>query len=274
MKKLITVMAALLLTGLVATVASASEDEKIAAYFYAPYADTAAVKKKLEEGGFEVVATYSPTKKSETVVVTCPGLKKLASKPGRGFGAVMRVLVDDEHRRVAYTNPVYFEKAFLQDDYDPAIVSKVRQKLVAALGKDGESPDAQEADDLAGYHFMMGMPYYEDVYELAEGKNEELLGKLEGYKGGKMVVFTLDLGNGSTLVGVDLDRRTKKFTKKIGTQNAEILPYTILIEDGKATALAAKYYLAVSYPLLSMGEFMTIATVPGAIEKELEKPFR
>ena len=89
-----------------------------------------------------------------------------------------------------------------------------------------------------------------------------------------MVVFKLELPNGSTLVGVDLDKRTKKFVKKIGTQNAEILPYTILIEDGKATALAAKYYIAISYPMLTMGEFMTIATVPGAIEKDLEKPFK
>jgi hypothetical protein len=36
----------------------------------------------------------------------------------------------------------------------------------------------------------------------------------------------------------------------------------------------AKYYIALSYPLLTMTEFTTIATVPGAISKELAKPFK
>ncbi|MEJ2469009.1 MAG: hypothetical protein P8Y51_08120, partial [Campylobacterales bacterium] len=66
----------------------------------------------------------------------------------------------------------------------------------------------------------------------------------------------------------------KQFIHVLGTQNAEILPYTILIEDGNATALEAKYYIAISYPLLTMTEFMNIASVPGAIEEELERPFR
>ena len=66
----------------------------------------------------------------------------------------------------------------------------------------------------------------------------------------------------------------KKFIKKIGRANASVLPYCISIEDSKATALAAKYYLAISYPLLSMGEFMTISTVPGAIKQDLTKAFK
>ncbi len=37
--------------------------------------------------------------------------------------------------------------------------------------------------------------------------------------------------------------------------------------------MAPKFYLAVSYPQLSMGQFMRIATVPGAIERDLKKPF-
>ncbi len=248
--------------------------QKVNAYYYAPFVDSATAQEKLKAAGFDVVATYHPTKKSESIIITCPGLKKAAAKPTRGFAAVMRVLVDEENNRIAYTNPIYFEKAFLQDDYNHAIAAKVLSKLQTAFGEATPSTDAYDYDDLAGYHFMMGMPYYEDPYELGEGKNAELLAKLDAYKKGKMVVFKLDLGNGRTLVGVDLDKRTKKFVKKIGTQNAEILPYTILIEDGKAIALAAKYYIAISYPMLSMGEFMTIATVPGAIEKDLEKPFK
>jgi hypothetical protein len=38
--------------------------------------------------------------------------------------------------------------------------------------------------------------------------------------------------------------------------------------------LSAKYFIAISYPLLTMSEFMTIATVPGAIENDLKKIFK
>lgn len=247
---------------------------KVPAYYYAAYADVPTVKEKLASGGFEVLATYAPTAQSTSIVVTCPGLKKAASKPGRGFAAVMRVLVDNEHKRVAYTNPIYFSKAFLQDDYDDAIAHKAADKLAKALGKGAPSPDVLEYGDLADYHYMFGMPYYKDMDVLAKGDNGALLKKLKAFEGGKRVVFTLDLGNGAVLAGYALSPETAAFVKKIGTQNAQVLPYLVLIEDGKAKALAAKYYLAISYPLLSMGEFMTISSTPGEILDELEQPFK
>lgn len=270
MKKLLGLVAAFLLTSVMAF---ADEPKgEVSAYNYTKYADSATVKKELADGGFEVLASYAPTKQSETLIVTCPGLKKMASKPGRGFGAVMRVLVDGEHKRVAYTNPLYFSKGFMQDDYDFAIASKAADKLAAALGKGKPSPDKLKYEDLSEYHFMMGMPYYQDMEIVGEGKNSELLAKLKAYNGGKNIVFTLNLGD-STLVGFDLSEETKKFVEKIGTQNAEVLPYMVLIEDEQAKALAAKYYLAVSYPQLSMGEFMTIANTPGDILDDLEAAF-
>jgi len=38
--------------------------------------------------------------------------------------------------------------------------------------------------------------------------------------------------------------------------------------------LNAKYYIAISYPLLTMTEFMGIATVPDAVTKSLQKIFK
>ncbi|MDD2791090.1 MAG: hypothetical protein PHU40_10555, partial [Sulfurimonas sp.] len=90
----------------------------------------------------------------------------------------------------------------------------------------------------------------------------------------KELVFAIKLSDTSTLLGYDLGKRTKKFVDKIGRANAAILPYCIAIENGKATALSAKYYIAISYPLLDMSGFMGIMTVPGAIVKDLEKPFQ
>ena len=131
-----------------------------------------------------------------------------------------------------------------------------------------------DGDDLADFHFMFGMPYYQEVDELREGSNANLLTTIKEYKKGKLVIFELKLSDNSTLIGYELGKRTKKFIKKIGRANAAVLPYCISIENGMASSLAAKYYLAVSYPLLTMGEFMTISTVPGAIKQDLTKPFK
>ena len=97
---------------------------------------------------------------------------------------------------------------------------------------------------------------------------------LERVKGNKRLVFTQKLENGSTLIGIELRKRTRKFTKRIGRNNAAMLPYPILIEDGKARILDPKYYISLMYPMLKMSEFMTIATVPDAMVKDCEKMFQ
>jgi hypothetical protein len=248
--------------------------QKISAYFYAAYENNATVEAKLASAGFEIVATYSATKESETIIITNDALKTAADKPGRGFGAILRVLIDNKNHRIAVTNPVYFGKAFFQKEFDYALAKKLTEALNEALGEMTASPDVSNFDDLASYRFMIGMPTYKDTYLLGEGDDASLLAKLNAYKNGEDVVFTLPLGEGRTLVGFNLDKKTNGFVSKIGTQNAEVLPYTILIEEGKATALKVEYYIAISYPMLSMGQFMTIATLPGAVERELEKPFK
>jgi len=82
------------------------------------------------------------------------------------------------------------------------------------------------------------------------------------------------LASGATLVGIKLSKRTRKFTKRIGRNNAAMLPYPILIEKGKAKILDPKYYISFMYPMLTMSEFMTIATVPDAMLKDCEKVFK
>jgi len=249
---------------------------KVSAYLVGGYVDAESAQAKLKEAGFDVVTTYDVDKKGNyvSIVFTNDAMKSAASKPNRGFAAVLRLLVNNEKKEIRITNPVYFGKAFLQDDFDYQAALATEKSLSAAFGELKGSEDKWEFDALADYHFMMGMPYYNDSYLLGEGSNADLLKKVKTYKKGKNVLFELSLGEGRTLVGYELSARTSKFVKKTGYKNAAILPYTILIEDGKAKSLAGKYYIAISYPMLTMGEFMKIATVPGAIEKELAKPFK
>jgi len=246
----------------------------ISTYLVGEYVDTKSASKKLQAAGFDVIAVYESVKKGTTLVFTNEALKKEASKPGRAYAAVLRLFVDKQEKMISFTNPIYFGKAFMQDEYNGAVFEA---QLVAIKSQfDGlkESSDRLNANDISEYHFMMGMPYYEDKDLLAKGANAALVKKAREYKKGKLLVFELKLSENSTLFGYDLGKRTKKFVKKIGRANAAVLPYCISVENGVATSLEAKYYLAVSYPLLTMSTFTTIATVPGAIKKDLEKVFK
>lgn len=251
-------------------------EAKVSTYLVGAYVDADAAQAKLTEAGFEVVTAYKVDKKGEytSVVFTNDAMKAAANKSDRGFAAVLRLLVNNEKQEISITNPVYFGKAFMQDEFDYQAALAIEKSLSGAFGELKGSEDKWEYEGLASYHFMMGMPYYEESAVVAEGDNAELLEKAKAYKKGKNLIFELQLGEGRTLLGYELGKKTSKFVKKIGYQNAQILPYTVLIEDGKAKMLAPKYYIAISYPQLTMGEFMTIASVPGAIEKDLAKPFK
>lgn len=249
---------------------------EVSTYLVGSYVDADTAEAKLTEAGFEVVTAYKVDKKGQyiTIVFTNSAMKAASSSTDRGFAAIGRLLINNEKQEISITNPVYFGKAFLQDEFEYQAALAVEKSLTDAFGPLTGSADKWEFDGLSSYHFMMGMPYYEENAVLAEGDNSELLEKAKAYKKGKNLIFELPLGEGRTLVGYGLGKKTSKFVKKIGYQNAGLLPYTVLIEEGKAKMLAPKYYIAISYPQLSMGEFMTIASVPGAIEKDLAKPFK
>ncbi|MBU0720701.1 hypothetical protein KJ877_05120 [bacterium] len=250
------------------------EGQEISTYLLGDYVDVKNAKSKLENAGFEIIASYSPVKKGTTLVFTNEALKAEGVKPGKAHAAVLRLFIDEKEKKISFTNPVYFGKAFMQDKYEHAVFNAQFEAINSAFPGLKNSADKMKYDDLAGYHFMVGMPYYDDVDELGEGATAELLEKAKNFKKGKLIIFELKLSDNCFLVGYDLSKRTKKFVEKIGRANGAILPYTIAIEDGKATSMEAKYYIALSYPLLTMTEFTTIATVPGAVAKELEKPFK
>ena len=259
-----------------AGIATKPAEAEVSTYLVGAYVDADAAQTKLAEAGFDVVTAYKVDKKGQyiTVVFTNTAMKAAADKTDRGFAAIGRLLVNNEKREISITNPVYFGKAFMQDEFDYQAALTIEKSLTDVFGPFTASADKWEFDGLASYHFMMGMPYYEESAVLAEGDNAELLEKAKAYKKGKNLVFELQISEDRTLVGYALGKRTSKFVKKVGYQNAGVLPYTVLIEDGKAKILAPKYYIAISYPQLTMGEFMTIASVPGAIEKDLAKPFK
>ena len=255
---------------------SGLEGKKVSTYLVGTYVSVDDAKAKLSDAGFEVLATYPSVKKGTTIVFTNDAIKAEAAKPGRAYVAVLRLFVDDKKKMISFANPVYFGKAFMQDEYNHTVFNGALEAINSAFPGLKGSKDAMLFDNLAGYHFMMGMPYYQDQDLLGKpsATTAEAVAKAKKYKKGKAVIFELKLSDTTTLLGYDLGKRTKKFVKKIGRANAAILPWCVAIENGQAKALNAKYYIALSYPLLDMGGFMGIATVPGAIIKDLEKAFK
>lgn len=244
---------------------------RISAHLRGEFMEVKKVEEKLKAAGFEVLVSAPVNKKSTliSVVFTDKSIVSMASKSTRGFMATLRVLVDIKEKTISITNPLYMAKGFLQSDFDKKSAHKILLRLINEFPALKNSKDALKYQLLAKYQFMNGMPHYEDMIEVASGPD-----LLEKIKDNKKVVFSLTLENGSTLIGIKLSKRTRKFTKRIGRNNAAMLPLPILIENGKAMILDPKYYIAFMYPLLKMSEFMTIATVPDGMIKDAEKVFK
>jgi hypothetical protein len=252
-------------------------DGKVSTYLRGALQDVDSVKSKLSEGGFIVLSSSLLNKKGTltSVVFTDDTLSAMANKKERGFIASLRVLVDNENSQISITNPLYFAKAFMQDDYDEAGALTTLSKITKIFSGLKDSKEELKYKDLAGFHFMFGMPYYDEMIKVAEAGNaSELLERLKAKDGGANLIFSQKLSENRILVGVKLSDNTSKFIEKVGVENAALLPYPVLLENGKAMILAPKYYIAIAYPLLKMSQFMRISTIPGAIEKDCKKLFK
>ncbi len=242
---------------------TAPAPEVLSTYYAAKAQDVKKLQSKLKANGFSILAVTAPIKGSTVITVTNKELKNTNS-----WLATLNILVNEKEVRVQ--NPSYFGAAYLQDEFKYGQFAGTLKSLQKALGDLYTVEDKFKLSKLPKYQFMMGMAHVGDTIEVGEG--EDLDTKL---KDNKYVSYSLKLPNGSTLVGHNLRSRTNKFLLKIDAgHNAHILPYRSMIKDGKAVMLDPKYYLAVSLPLLSMGEFMKIASAPGEIEKDIKRSYK
>ncbi len=263
-----------ILLGLLALLSSVFGAD-ISTYEYATYQDTPSTKNALATNGFTIVGEYDAMQDPNyhVIVYTCPTLKKGASTKDRGFAGVQKVLVDTTNNTLVLTNPEYFLSAYLQDDFNADNAKRINSKLTKTFGELKGSEDTLEDDDIAGYHFMMGMPYYEDMIEVAQG--DDLLAKLQK-NAGDNVVFTLQVGD-ATVVGVAMptENGEKSYISAIkGEKHTAFLPYMVLIQGDEAKIMHPKYALAIAYPKLSMGDFMGISGTPGDIEDYFTSLFK
>ena len=249
------------------------DNARVTAYLQSPLLTVDEVVAKLKQENFEILSVYKVDKKgtATSIVFTNDAIKKAASVNMRGFAGTLRIVVDKENKLVNISNPIYMLKAFMQKEYNPNVAEKVLTQIHTIFSDLKASTEIVKFLALERFQFIENMPFYQDMQIIAKAKNEELLKRAQK---SKKIVYEQHLENGSIIVGVELGSRTSKFVKKIGYQNSGLLPYPVLIEDGEAKILAPQYYIAVMYPKLKMSKFMTIATVPGAINKDIDKIFR
>jgi len=248
-------------------VLSTTAPKMMTAYYVADYQTVDKVKKKLETNGFVLLAVNEIFPHKTVLTFTNSELQKTNS-----FLSALHLLVNDNNE-IRVQNPSYFGAAFLQDKYKYGQFKETLLNLQSVLGDMYEVEDKFEFDELADYNFMLGMPDKNDMITVAKGK--DLVSRLKEKNATQYIAYSLQLPNGTTLVGHKLQHNTYEYIKTIKEEhNVQLFPYEIMIRENKAVMLHPKYYLALSLPLLSMTDFMKIASAPAQIVKDIEKAYK
>ncbi len=241
---------------------------------------------RLAAGGFAVVGRYEPYDGAVVMAITSEELKAGAASARFGaYAAAQRVTVTKvgDEIQVAYTNPVYMAAAYrMSADFSP-----VAAKLAAALGSLEEygPKDGKRAKDLKRYHYMLGMPYFDDPWRIATfPSQEEALRAVEAGlaagRGGTKQVYRVTVSPEETVFGVALsdgcggDANVMRKIDFKPLRSTGHLPYELLVSKGEVYALHAKFRIAVNFTDLSMmGEhsFMGIRCAPDSIEGALKQ---
>ena len=246
----------------------------------------ATVSKKLKDAGFEVIGTYHPKgiEDSGVVVATDKGMLDAIAKTGGDaiVGAAIRVGFD-ARGQVSYMNPEYWYRAYLRKNYsaNENAVKALEAHLKAALGAGKSFGGDVDESDLAKYHYMFGMEYFDDDRDLATHDSFEkavdavranlakgVADTSEVYEvvmpERKIAVFGVAMNNPKMGDGMWVSAIS-------GKSNIAALPYEVFVDGNKTEALYGRYRIALSWPSLTMVSFGRIMSTPGDIKSTLEQ---
>ncbi len=286
-------MAALLLGSLLCFTAAAEELLQPFVHAYTAQgtldAEVDKVRASLKDKQFTILGEYRPFEGAHVIAVTTPEMTGAgAGSEFGGFGAANHVALTavDDGVQVSYINPPYMAAAYRLPEPPP----QTARHLAEALGAKAAYGTAagRSAEALKGYHYMMGMEYFPDVYELATYKSHEqavaaVEKGLAEKAGGAEKVYRLDIpGAEQVLFGVSRanvgDKRAHDAHILRDTIDAEAalkttpyLPYQMLVVGDEVVALHMRFRAAVFHPDLTMGTFGKLISSPGAIEDLLRK---
>jgi hypothetical protein len=254
--------------------------------------NTESTVKALKRAGFEIAGQYSPVEGTNIIVATNEAMKVFAARTDRGGYAVgQRVSVSEADGKVevAYINPVYIQYAYRVDgDMQPIFDS-----LSSALGMVRECGGGNKkltAKKLGKYHYMMGMQYFDDPYELGSfDSHEAAVAAVE--KGlaqpddALSQVYRIDIpGTDQVVFGVGMIKSNEDENNFDSTFQMEVVdfdgckkrayfPYEVLVNGNDVEALHMRFRMAVHFPNLSMmggHGFTKLMGTVGAIKEALK----
>ena len=255
------------------------------------------VIKQLENNGIKVVGQYQPAndKNRVVIVISSVELENAIKKVGglTGFAATLRVGITAENGKtvVSYTNPLYWGNAYFRTDFDKvgSNYATLKEHLESAMkvsndfsGKSFGSKNGLTEKNLQNYHYMIAMPYFSDVVELAKFDNYAVaVAKIDanlkkGLPNIKMVSKVSISGKNLTLYNFAIsgEKGESKFLPIIDLgqiKHTAFLPYEVLVIENRVVMLHGRYRIALSFPDLTMGTFAKIMSTPGDIENQLKE---
>lgn len=242
--------------------------KKLTTYYASTIQPIPTLKLKLTANKFKILASTEILDQKTVITITNDELQATNS-----YMATLQVLVNPSRNEIRVQNPSYLGAAYLQKEYVYGQFKATLSALEASLGSMNEVSDKTAFSKLENYRFLFGMPHLEDYITVIESKDAR--SKVRSSNSNKYFAYSLELPNGSTLVGHKLKERTNQFLTKIhSSHNAQLLPYEAMIKDGKVSILDPKYYLSLSLPLLSMSDFMKIATTPDQIVRDIRAAYK
>ena len=239
------------------------------------------VRKKLIDGGFEIVGEYSSLSSTKVLIITNKFLKSTAAESWYGgFGAFQRVFISkkDDRIEIVYNNPIYTFHAYQMSGSFEPVLSDLKKALgmQRAVGaEEGIEIDMLEKfhlDHIAGEDMM---PFFDDFFELASFSSyaeavNVVENAIKSNKGFAQKIFRIDLPNkDETVFGITYNK-DKNICKEIldafGTKSnvcAAILPYEILVTDNEVIALHAKFRIPLNFPDIFNGNTENLNKLEG-----------
>lgn len=238
------------------------------------------LEKKLQAEGFTLAGRHLPKGLTDraTVVVTDPAMLTAIRKAGGStvIASAIRVGVLPDGS-VSYTNPDYWNRAYLRGQFKGAQVSSkaVQARLAKALGDAGGMGGDVHEGDLENYRYMFGMERF-DSPNSEVGSHASFEAALKAVRANlasgvadtARVYEVVSTENQTAVFGVAMNSASDGeawWVNKIGADHMAGLPYEVFIVGNKVYALYARYRIALAWPALGMGQFMGIINAPDAI---------
>lgn len=244
------------------------------------------VKTALQSGGFEIIGDYHPENNVDlyVIVFTRNDLKNITFNihEGGALAAALKVglIRKDSKTIVSLLNPEYLFYGYLRENVkDYSELNKISDDTKTALksiGTDFEPFGGElSLKKLKKYHYMVGMPYFDDMVKLKEFPSFN--------DGVKTIKKNLQENIGSTYKVYELINKEKriavfgvglissvdgeaKFLPIIGEDHIAAMPYEIILTGNNASMLHGRFRIAFHWPELTMGTFTKIMSTPGKIE--------